>query len=128
MTVIKSCVLKYVFKALYSSSSEGLGFRLGPANGFTDVASENVDVGLGSMPRGPGAARWPLCEPAMLPGPPPNMFKFVITVFLGGAMFIPYIEGVAPGNPAPICIRASKSEPMTDPVPAPKGAKGRCPS
>ena len=51
------------------------------------VARENVDIGLGSKPNIPGAGRCPDCEPAILPGPPPmpppNMFKFVITLFRG---------------------------------------------
>ena len=43
VTVIKSCVLRYVLRASYNSSSEGFGLLLGPAN--TVVAIENVDIG-----------------------------------------------------------------------------------
>lgn len=43
VTVIKSWVLKYVLRASYSSSSEGFGLLLGPAN--TVVAMEKVEVG-----------------------------------------------------------------------------------
>lgn len=43
VTVIKSCVLKYVLRVPYNSSSEGFGLLLGPAN--TVVAMEKVEAG-----------------------------------------------------------------------------------
>ena len=45
VTVIRSWVLRYPRRALKRSSSDGLGFMLGPANGLAVVAIENVDIG-----------------------------------------------------------------------------------
>ena len=84
---MRSCVLRYARSAVMSSSSLGSVLMLGPpANGFTVVASENVDIGRCIIPGAIGGAN-PPCDPCTSP-PPPYMF---IIVFRGTFGIIPYM-------------------------------------
>src|ERR1700733_913859 len=65
VTVIRSCVPKYVLRTVSSSSSEGSAFWLGPCgNGFAVGFIENVDIGRTPAP--------PLSPP------PENILRLVI--------------------------------------------------
>ena len=70
-----------------SSSSVGSALWLGPANGLTDVAIENVDIGLVPPPIGGGGAKPPWEPAANEPGPVPMGF-------MNGIIGMPYIEPV----------------------------------
>jgi hypothetical protein len=123
VTVIKSWVLRYCRKALTSSSSLGLGFMLGDgvANGFTDVAIENVDIGRPAcIPGAIGGAKSPAWDPLVLP----SMLSD-ITVLRGAIGML----GIIPYT-LPVCWYGIAmgiwpySEPVTEPGPPPNGMNG----
>lgn len=123
VTVIRSWVLRYVRNALYSSSSVGLGLRLGAANALTEVAIENVDIGRASPRVGGNNPNPPGCDPE-----PVSIFMLDIIVARGSAGIIPYTLPVCwyPKGNSCGCINPPWSDPVTDPGPPPKGMKGNC--
>ena len=78
-------------------------FGAGVANGLTDVAIENVDIGRPCSPGAIGGAKSPACDPlAFAPNMPIDMT--VLRGAIGIAGIMPYMlpvcwYGIGPGMP-----------------------------
>lgn len=94
----------------------------GPANGLTEVAMENEDIGRG-IPIGIIGGANPDCDPFM-GSPPPNMLRLVMTVFRGPTDApIPNI-GVVAGKPCEAIMGWPNSDPAIEPGPPWNGKNG----